>query len=336
MTNQEYIQRLRSAMIDRAYSEEQTSVCCGYASHLLTQGLPVLFDGQHVDSVLRLERIDLDAYHVFSLPQLGKARTITAPSLPLKQRQKWILREILSKLPSSEAAHGFESGRSIVTNAKLHANNPYVLCMDIQDFFPSISFPSIARIFQSIGYSPQAAYRLTQLCSYQDSLPQGAPTSPKLANLIFCPLDRQLSALARDAGCVYSRYADDLTFSGKHDLRGIYGAINQTLEKNNFYLNTRKIHSYGPGIPKRITGLVVQDGKIRVPKHFKRKLRQEIHYCLQFGVLTHLENTDSTHFIHYREYLYGKAYFIQMVEPEVGTFFLEQLDQIQWPANFLV
>lgn len=93
---------------------------------------------------------------------------------------------------------------------------------------------------------------------------------------------------------------------------------------------------HGPNFPKRITGLVVQNGTVRVPKHFKRTLRQEIHYCLKYGVLTHLENTKSTRSINYREHLYGKAYYINMVEPQEGKLYLAQLDQIEWPSNFIV
>lgn len=336
MTSQIYIQRLRSAMSERKFTEEQISACCEYSSLLLSRDLPVLFDAQHVDKVLQLYKIDLNAYHTFTIPQTEKLRTITAPSRPLKQRQRWVLQEILSKVGISEHAHGFEPGRSIKTNALLHADSKYALCMDIKDFFPSIHYDSIANVFRSIGYSPSASRLLADLCSYNKTLPQGAPTSPKLANIIFKPLDEKLAAIAKEESAIYSRYADDLTFSSDHDMNGIFNRVKQLLESFGFYLNEEKIHNYGPDIPKRITGLVVQNGTVRVPKYFKRMLRQEIHYCLKYGVLTHLENTKSVRFINYREHLYGKAYFINMVEPKEGRMYLEKLDQIEWPPNFIV
>ncbi len=336
MTGQFYIQRLRSAMKERAFAEEEISACCNYASILLSKKLPVLFDAQHINIVLQLYKINPAAYHTFTIPQSEKFRTITAPSKPLKQRQKWILQEILSKVDVSEYAHGFEPGRSIKTNALLHANNEYALCMDIKDFFPSVHYDSILNTFLSIGYSSSASRLLADICSYNRTLPQGAPTSPKLANIIFSPLDEKLAAIAKEESAVYSRYADDLTFSGDHDLKSIYARVKNLLESYEFYLNEEKIHRYGPGVPKRITGLVVQNGTVRVPKYFKRALRQEIYYCLKYGVLTHLENMKSTRFINYREYLYGKAYFIHMVEPQEGNMYLEKLDQIDWPSSFIV
>lgn len=335
MTKEFYLQRLRSAMSDQRRSSAEIEACCGYAEMLLSRGLPVLFDAGHVWKTLRLQEIDLTSYHTFYISQIAKDRRITAPSQPLKQRQKWILREILSKLEVSPYAHGFEAGRSIKTNALLHADHPYVLCVDIQDFFPSISSQAVQRIFQEAGYSPSAAQMLGQLCCYQGVLPQGAPTSPKLSNLFFRKLDRQLAEVADRAGAVYSRYADDLTFSSSIPLRGLLPRVKTCLKAEGFSLNDQKIHFYGPGVPKRITGLTVQNGEVRVPKSFKRALRQEIYYCRRYGVLTHLENVNSRRFIHYREYLYGKAYYVHMIEPEVGTEFLQQLDQIEWPSGLI-
>lgn len=92
---------------------------------------------------------------------------------------------------------------------------------------------------------------------------------------------------------------------------------------------------YGPGAPKRITGLIVQNETVRVPKYFKRALKQEIYCCQRCGVLTHLENINSNHFIHYREYLYGKAYYVRMIETDTGEAFLQSLDKIEWPKSLI-
>ena len=325
-----YIKRLEAAMTEQGAENEAISRAVNYAFNLLNQNLPVFFDDIHVAEVLLLSRLSLHSYHTFPVSQIDKTRIITAPSLNLKQRQKWILSEILNKIPISEHAHGFESGHSIKTNALIHANNDYVFCMDIKDFFPSISRQSVCEIFRTVGYSPKASDMLSKVCCYNNRLPQGAPTSPKLSNIFFAKIDTELANLAKLNNAIYSRYADDLTFSSKHDIPALHKAVEEIIGKYNFTLNHKKTRVFYPGQPKRITGLIVQNGCIRVPKHFKRRLRQEIHYCRQYGVTVHLENTNASHCINYREHLYGKAYFVHMIEPDTGDKLLNMLDEIDW------
>lgn len=335
MTKDEYKEQLRKTIADNTASpmtKSDIETCYQYIDRLYTAGLPVFFDEKHVHIALRLHGIDLNSYHTFPLSQFGKIRIITAPSLMLKERQRWILTNILSKIPVSPYAHGFEPGCSIKTHAMLHANNNYALCLDIKDFFPSIPQSAVVEIFHSMGYSVKAANMLATLCCFQGTLPQGAPTSPKLSNIFCKDLDMELSKIAEEESVIYSRYADDITFSGTHSLERVFRQAKITLRKYGFSLNEAKIHFYGPETPKRITGLLVQKGTVRVPKHFKRLLKQEIYYCNKYGVLTHLENIGATKFINYREHLYGKAYYVYMIEPEEGKMFLEQLGQIEWPG----
>lgn len=335
MTNDDYVNRLQNELELRSYPSEMIRNCCAYAEKLLSDGLPVLFDANHIHRVLQLQKVNLNSYHTFSVSQTSKNRIITAPSLQLKRRQQWILSEILSKVPVSPYAHGFEIGHSIKTNALPHINNDYVLCLDVKDFFPSISKDSVITVFRSLGYTTSASMMLASICCFNDVLPQGAPTSPKLSNILFNELDAKLAALAAEEDAVYSRYADDITFSASHSLEKLFQKAKRLLHDANFRLNKAKIRFYGPAAPKIITGLVVQKGTIRVPKHFKRALKQEIYFCKKFGVLTHLENKGATRFINYREHLYGKAYYIHMIEPEEGAAFLKALDEIEWPVFFL-
>lgn len=179
MTPQAYIDRLQTAMRQKSRPPEEIAACCRYAGRLLDAGLPVLFDAAHVRAVLRLDEVDLRrAYHVFSISQMWKERTVAAPSLPLKRRQRWILSQILSRLTVSPCAHGFEPGRSIRTNAALHADHPYALCLDIRDFFPSIPQASVETVFRETGYSRGASAVLAELCCRKGALPQGAPPAP--------------------------------------------------------------------------------------------------------------------------------------------------------------
>lgn len=334
MTQKEYVDRLRREMRSykkASFSDEYIERCCSYAINLLEQDLPALFNGQHVESVLLLKRIRQGCYHEFYIPKSNGRRTILAPSRSLKARQQWIYKNILSKQWVSDYAQGFIARRSIVSNARLHIGYQYTLCVDIADFFPSIKSEQVKKIFNEMGYSGSAADKLTELCTYSGVLPQGAPTSPCLSNLVCRKLDGELADLARQFDCVFSRYADDITFSANHEVLQILSPVQEALQKHQFHLNVDKCRVYGPAQPKHITGLVVQN-EVHVPKTFKRKLKQEIYYCKKFGVSAHLENTDVTKWVHYKEHLYGKAYFVKMVEPEIGRFFLKELSDIAWPT----
>ncbi|MGH2908799.1 MAG: reverse transcriptase family protein, partial [Solirubrobacteraceae bacterium] len=172
----------------------------------------------------------------------GLPRLIEAPKLRLKEVQRWILREILSQVPAHDAAHGFTRGRSAITHATLHCGQQAVLALDLRDFFPSVPAGRVYGIFRTLGYTPGVAHVLTGLCTNvvalmawdalaaggeasgarfhlgralaTPHLPQGAPTSPALANLAAFGLDRRLAGLAAGFELCYSRYADDLTLSG--------------------------------------------------------------------------------------------------------------------------
>lgn len=330
-----YLDRLQNALETQQRTKEEIVTCTQYAQKLMADNLPVLFEENHVYQVLKWKKSNQQQYHTFYLVQKGKEREITAPSRELKRRQRWILDNILTKLKISDYAHGFVKNRSIRTNAELHMTHDYALCMDIEDFFPSIKEDTVKEVFARAGYSRRAANALADMCCYFAALPQGAPTSPYLANLVFIEKDHELALLAKQHDATYSRYADDLTFSSDNPLGNLSDAVNQVLQNNGFRLNDSKTKEFFPGQPKRITGLIVQNGLIRVPRKFKRTLKQEIYYCKRYGVALHLENTRAHKTINYREYLYGKAYYINMIEPELGKHYLKQLDEIHWPSYYL-
>ena len=325
-----YIERLVAAMKTGGYSDSYIALCCGYAASLIDKDLPVIFDSGHLGRILQLHECDHAAYICFSIEKKGKKRIVNAPVRPLKLRQEWILHHILSKQAVSDNAHGFVKGRSIVSHAKKHLDQPYVLCMDIRDFFRSIKYDSVRQVFYGLGYTSEVAAELARLCCFENCLPQGAPTSPYIANLFCRGLDKELSDIASRKEAVYTRYADDIVFSSDRALESCIPEIELVLAKYNFGPNSEKTRIFKPGDRKRITGLIVTD-ILRVPKQFKRTLKQEIYYCQKFGVSAHLENKGASKYIHYREHLYGKAYYIHMVEPEAGRRFLAQLDMIQWP-----
>ena len=329
MMKTDYIKRLQDGMKD-IYEPSYIQACVDYAEHLLNKNLPVIFDRQHADKILQMVEIKFPCYNTFYIRGRSKEREITAPSRRLKLRQRWILDAILKHIPLNECCHGFVAGKSIVTNAKKHIGKKYRLTMDIQDFFPSIKEEQVVRAFKDIGYSKSAAARLAQICCFEGRLPQGAPSSPCLANLICRDMDHELLQISRDCGLTYTRYADDMTFSADADLCFLIPVIERTIEKYGFSVNSNKTRMYKENERKLITGLLVKEDSLRIPKKFKRKLKQEIYYCKKFGVSTHLENTASEKRVNFKEYLYGKAYYIKMVEPETGEYFLKQLDSIRW------
>lgn len=319
-----YLQRLNDAMLAAGiYDTSYIQICLSYAEKLLHQNLPVLFDEKHVNMVLCMEDLEFPCYTSFYIRGKRKSREITAPSMRLKTRQRWILDEILEKIPVSEYCHGFVTGKSIVTNAKAHMGKEQILVMDIQNFFPSIKKQQVINIFNNIGYSVSASKRLGDICCFNGELPQGAPTSPYLANLRCRKMDVRLGDMAAGYGLIYTRYADDMTFSGDVDLDFLIPLVENELARNGFVSNGEKTRIYRETDRKMVTGLVVKENRLRVPKQFKRKLKQEIYYCKKLGVSTHLQNTSGSRCVNFREYLYGKAYYIKMVEPETGENFLK-------------
>ncbi len=168
-------------------------------------------------------------YVEFTVPKAtGGVRTICAPRAPLKRVQRTILRELLSKVPSHPAAHGFINGRSVVSNARPHEGAKIVVKVDLKDFFPTVHFYRVAGTLRYLGMGEAAAAALAAIVTHRNkmpdgtvvmpgALPQGAPTSPAITNIVCRRLDARLEALSKKAGATYTRYADDLTFSFREE-----------------------------------------------------------------------------------------------------------------------
>ena len=292
---------------------------------------PIIKSVKKLNTILKMSDINLNyQYHRFQINNGKKIRTINAPSIKLKSRQRWILRNILSGITIPSYIHGFIKGKSIKTNAESHIGQKEILCLDLKDFFPSIAFESVVNVFLELGYSGAVATRLAQICTCRKVLPQGGVTSPMIANIVALKMDYKLYDFARENDCVYTRYADDLTFSWKKTNieEKLYPTIQQIILDNGFEINEQKTHVMKSPYRKIVTGLIVTDNSVRVPSRFKKELRKEIYYCQKYGVSSHLQFTGKEHKMNFMEHLYGKAYFIKMVEPEIGESLLRQLDQI--------
>lgn len=207
----------------------------------------------------------------------GSIREINSPRTYLKVIQWWILDNILTRIELPDHIFGFAPGRSAVQNAIFHSGANHVLNVDIVDFFPSISKRRVESVFRDLGYSHDVAKLLSELCTLDDRLPQGAPTSPAIANLVLRSLDRELANLARNARCIYSRYADDLTFSSKtwienEFLQGVEAAIKNA----GFRLNRKKTRFAGKGDQMEVTGIVIND-VTQPTRTWRQRTRAKLH-----------------------------------------------------------
>lgn len=257
--------------------------------HLLkTLGLPVCEDLSDLSLHLRLSeelirycysRSDY-LYNIYGIPKKnGGTRIIAQPSRELKAIQAWILRNILDKLSASEVSKGFEKGVSIRDNAIPHIGSTYILNIDLKDFFNEIEARKIYTIFKSVGYKKSIAAIFTNICTYKGYLPQGSPTSPKLANLVCAQLDSRIAGYAGPRGMLYTRYADDITLSSqsqKHiqNARHFLGTV---IAEEGFRINKKKVSIAGPRKRKEVTGLIITEDRVTLGRVFYRKMRAMLH-----------------------------------------------------------
>jgi retron-type reverse transcriptase len=205
----------------------------------------------------------------------------------MKMVQRWILEEILYKIPISDNAYGFRKGLSspLKLNAENHKNNLFIFKMDLKDFFPSIDRDRVYYIFNQMGYNPTVANMFANICTLNEVLPQGAVTSPCLANLVCKQLDKRIFKYCGKREIVYTRYADDLTFSANDKvlLKSIFGMIKKIVEDEGFKINDRKTHFLTPKGKRTITGVTISNHDIKAPKEMKQKVRAMIHHAIVSG-----------------------------------------------------
>ncbi|MCU6793729.1 retron St85 family RNA-directed DNA polymerase [Paenibacillus sp. WQ 127069] len=335
-----YLEKLANETRLQGYDDTYTYLCVQYASRLINNGLPVIFDPDHLAMMIGLEPIYIKRLFYFSnkseklykeieIPKkTGGFRTLSVPIEGLKYIQRWILENILNNIPVSSSAMGFVKGKSIVDNAIKHVNKECVINYDIKNFFPTIKRKDIFRIFKYYGYTNEVSYLLSKICTYNDSLPQGAPTSPYLSNIHCLRLDKRFLKFSNKIDGEYSRYADDITISGSKKITSYSKVIEKIIEDEGFIVNEKKTR-YQKQIGRQIvTGLIVNK-HVSVPIQRKRYLRQQIYYCKRYGVSSHLKYINSKK-SNFKQYLYGLAYFVKMVEKERGEYFIDQLNHVVW------
>ena len=248
----------------------------------------------------------------------GGYRMISAPDKDLQAIQSTIYSRILSSVTIVHpAAVGFRCGRSVVDNAAPHLGKRYVLKMDIHDFFGSIRSPRVRQTFKKIGYPENVSKVLRALCCLHRHLPQGAPTSPALSNIVGYEMDRKLAALAAEYGLTYTRYADDLTFSGDvFPKEQIIPQVKRIIRDEKFEPNHKKTHFMNQSSRKIITGVSVASGvKLTIPKSKKREIRKNVYFILTKGLAEHQRRIGS-HDPAYLKRLIGMLCYWRAIEPD--------------------
>ena len=257
-------------------------------------------------------------------------RAILSPKKKLKAVQRWIHANILTPAlngSASPAAHGFLPKRSILTNAQQHVGREIVIRFDLRDFFPTITRRRVFGMFHALGYSRNMATVLAQLATANGRLPQGAPTSPAISNLICRKLDKRLSGLAKQFKAGYTRYADDLTFSGGRDFKlnlpRFIPRVKAVLRNEDFSLRADKTRFARKGARQLVTGLVVNRA-VAVPREERRRLRAILHNAKKTGLAAQNREKHPK----FAEHLRGRIAFLGSVQPEKAMKLAEQFVQI--------
>jgi retron-type reverse transcriptase len=315
----------------------------GDRAALLRRGLPLVESAAELAAALGIplsrlrwltyhrRALALVHYHRYGIPKVsGGIRSISAPKAALAAAQRWVLEQILERLEVEPQAHGFVAGRSIVTNAAPHLGRRVVVNLDLESFFPTITFRRVQGLFHALGYSGHVATVLSLLTTEppragveldgrvyrvalsERVLPQGACTSPAITNALCRRLDRRLIGVARRFGAVYTRYADDLTFSMDDAARvgELLGVVRGILRGEGFRVHEQKTHVMRAGGRQEVTGVVVNQRTTR-RRDEVRQLRAILHNVARHG----LESQNRDGHPRFEAHLRGKVEFLCMVDP---------------------
>jgi RNA-directed DNA polymerase len=322
--------------------------------------LPILNDGADIANAMGISlsqlrflafarRVSTVSHYVrFQIPKkTGGVRAISAPLPRLKQAQQWILDNILERIILHPSAHGFRRGRSIVTNAQPHVGALVVINLDLENFFPSISYRRVKGVFCSLGYSEAVATILGLICTEPDitqiemdgrsyyisqterRLPQGAPSSPALTNLLCRRLDRRLHGLAESREFIYTRYADDLTFSTTNseklrDIGNILQGVGSIVAHEGLTVHPDKTRVLRQSQQQEVTGVVVNE-KLNVDRTILKKFRAALYQIEKDGLAGKQWGKGDDVLMS----IEGFANYVAMVNPIKGGEFLTQVKRIR-------
>ena len=318
-------------------------------------------DHSHLIYHLYIRKRIGNQYNKFKISKKsGGNRVILAPTTGLKviqQKLNYILQLVYKSKPS---VHGFMPQKSIVTNASPHTKKNFVFNIDLEDFFPSINFGRVRGLFIAHPYNlpPPVATTLAQICCFEGRLPQGAPTSPIVSNMIWAKMDNQLQKLAKRYKCFYTRYADDITFStyvrvfpttlarsNSYGQIEIGNQLNKIIEENGFKINSKKIRLLTKNNRQEVTGLTTNEFP-NVKRSYVRQIRSMLHVWRKYGLKAaeqrFLEKYDRKHRSPFKDrpsyqlILKGKIEFLGMVRGQKDPIYIQFCNQLRELAPDLV
>ncbi len=348
---------------------------------LRSNSVPVIFTLMHLSilsgvswealrSVVKRTNLEAD-YKVYpKRKRQGGLRWITVPTHQLHATQTWIANNILKSGGAvallHPAATAYAEGHSTFKNAEPHAGAPWIVRIDIQSFFESISERQVYHAFRRLGYTALLSFEMARICTRvvpsseakhrkRDDqlrwkantasrevvpypthtighLPQGAPTSPMLSNLVLAPIDAHIQATAEKYAAVYTRYADDLVLSfsigPKERAEEVLSSVRRILGVHGFVLNRKKTRILGPGARKIVTGLLVDRERPRLPRMFKAHLSAAVYHLEKRGVADCSQYMSSKHPFSYLDHLAGQLQYAYSIEPEFARAMFKRIEAI--------
>ncbi|WP_313437042.1 reverse transcriptase family protein [Stenotrophomonas sp.] len=301
-------------------------------------------------------------------------RVIAIPSPDLMQAQRWICQEVISRVEPHAASTAFSKGSTLVKAVEPHCGCKWLIKMDVRRFFESINEIAVYRVFRRLGYQALVSFEMARICTrmpysgaskareaashskkwgilprsmevisaYSMStypmmghLPQGAPTSPMLSNLVAREFDEKVEELAAALGWVYTRYADDICFSTSEDsshadCRRVIGMISKVMGKYGFSPNSSKTKISGPGSRKIVLGLLADGDAPRLTRQFRAGIRQHVHYLKKYGPSQHSVARGFLSVIGLRNHLFGLLAYARQVDPIYALSVEDELRALDW------
>jgi RNA-directed DNA polymerase len=371
----------RSQLARQSFHPEYVEKLCAQFEALRSHSVPVVFTLMHLSilsgtrwealrAVVKRTTPEAD-YKVYpKRKRQGGLRWISVPTHQLHATQTWIANNILKSGGAAALLHpaatAYAEGHSTFKNAEQHAGAPWIVRIDIQSFFESISERQVYYAFRRLGYCALLSFEMARLCTRvvpsseakqrkRDDqlrwkgkersseigpyptlaighLPQGAPTSPMLSNLVMAPIDAHIQAMAEKYAAVYTRYADDLIFSFSSGPKGqaevVLSSVRRILGNYGFVLNRKKTRILGPGARKIVTGLLVDRERPRLPRPFKAHLSAAVYHLEKHGVADCSLRMGSKHPLSYLDHLAGQLQYAYSIEPDFARAMLDRIEAV--------
>jgi RNA-directed DNA polymerase len=358
----------------KGYDQEYLGALIIQGEKVVANRVPVVFSLAHLANLSRtlysdlhgfVSRSDIQTkdfpYKNFPIAKrTGGKRWISIPVPPLMAVQQWINQNILNSVAPHTAAFAYAPKRRLLDHAQRHCGATWLIKVDVKDFFSNISERQVFQVFLRLGYPKLLSFEMARLCTrvtpkrkgakwtnsfgehtitdydckYVGSLPQGAPTSPALSNLVCIELDRDLSDLAVSKSATYSRYADDLCFSltvgSREDAFAVKREVSKTLWKHGFSENPKKTRVVPPGARMVLTGLNVNADVPTVPREVRDLVRMHLHYAKRNGIPAHCRERGFRSVIGFKNHLLGLIGYVASVDKKYGAAFYAKFNELPW------